>query len=167
MVEKSQVKFTKNPKNGEIIGFVSRLPHSNKLMGVREDSEFRKRICVLSNELKGSIVPNALYEVELRPMHNGKNGYVVTAATRIFFEAEVQQIIKPHKEYKIIVRFGLKSIYFDPLGGKSESSRTLHGVLKVLNTRQDIANADGVISDFLDRAQELLQRMKEDGYEVS
>lgn len=166
MVEKSQVKFTRNPKNGEIIGFVSRQPKTNKLMGVRENSEFRKRVCVLSNELKGCIVPGALYEVELRPMHNGKNGYVVTAATRIYFDAQVELIVKPHKEYKVVVRFGLKSIYFDPIHGKSESSRTLPGVLEVLNAREDISNADGVISDFLDRAQELLHRMKDDGYNV-
>lgn len=163
MVEKSRVKFTKT-KTGEIVGFVSRLS-TNELKGVHEGDGTRKSVCVLSKDLKGSIEPDALYDVELRPMH-GKNGYVVTSATRTFFEAQIESVIKPHKVYKVVISFGYKKIYFDPLGGKTPSSCTLHGVLEVLNARKDLQNADGVISDFIDRAQELMRRMKEDGYDV-
>lgn len=161
MVEKSKVKFTKT-KTGEIVGFVSRLS-TNELKGVHEKDGTRKSVCVISKELKGSIEPDVLYDVELRPMH-GKKGYVVTAATRAFFEAQIEMMVKPHKVYKVVVSFGYKKIYFDPLEGKTDSSRTLQGVLEVLNDRNDLLNADGVISDFIDRAQELLQRMKDDGY---
>ena len=59
-----------------------------------------------------------------------------------------------------------KTIYFDPLNGKTFSSRTKEGVLEILNKRNDIANLDGVISDFLDRADELLRQMEEDGYDI-
>lgn len=164
MSEKTQLKFIKSEKTGEMIGFVSKTKN-NKLKGVNEDSTYGKRICVLSEQLKGSIRPKTLYDVELKPMHNGKCGYVVISATQKLFEAYIESIIVPKKVYKVIVRFGLKSIYFDPINGKTASSRTIEGVLDILNTRHDIANQDGVISDFVDRATELLEQMKEDGYD--
>lgn len=165
MAEKTQLKFVKSEKTGELIGFVSKMK-DNKLKGVREDSVYGKRICILSEALKGSILPNTLYNVELKPMHGGKNGYVVTAATQVFFTATVESIIIPEKTYQVIVRFGGKTVYFDPVNGKTSSSRTKKGVLEILNKRNDIANQDEVISDFLDRADELIRQMREDGYSI-
>lgn len=90
--EKSQLKFAKSERTGELIGFVSRHSKTRKLMGVREDSRFGKQICVLSEDLKGTIEPNILYSVELKPMHNAK-GHVVVAATPVLFQAHVETII--------------------------------------------------------------------------
>ena len=73
MTETTQLKFVKSERTGELVGFVSKTK-DNVLKGVREDSIYRKRICLLSEELKGSVLPNILYEVELKPMHSGKNG---------------------------------------------------------------------------------------------
>lgn len=165
MVEKTQLKFVKSEKTGELVGFVSKTK-DNKIKGVREDSVYGKRICILAEALKGSILPNTLYEVELKPMHKGKNGYVVTAATQVLFSAAVESFIVSRKTYQVIVRFGGKTIYFDPLKGKTSSSRTKEGVLEILNKRNDIANQNGVISDFLDRADELICQMKQDGYDI-
>lgn len=165
MVEKTQLKFVKSEKTGELVGFVSKTK-DNKIKGVREDSVYGKRICILAEALKRSILPNTLYEVELKPMHKGKNGYVVTAATQVLFSAAVESFIVPRKTYQVIVRFGGKTIYFDPLKGKTSSSRTKEGVLEILNKRNDIANQNGVISDFLDRADELICQMKQDGYDI-
>ena len=40
------------------------------------------RAVVLSEDLKGTVEPNVLYSVEMKPMHKAK-GYVVVAATPI------------------------------------------------------------------------------------
>ena len=40
------------------------------------------RAVVLSEDLKGTVEPNDLYSVEMKPMHKAK-GYVVVAATPI------------------------------------------------------------------------------------
>ena len=169
MIEKTQLKFVKSEKSGELIGFVSKTK-DNILKGVREDSIYKKRICILAEELKGSVLPNTLYEVELKPMHKGKNGYVVTSATQVLANVSIESFIVPEKEYRVVINFGgkksYKTIYFDPLNGKTSSSRTKEGVLEILNKRNDIANLDGVISDFLDRADELLRHMEEDGYDI-
>ena len=61
------------------IGFVSRHSKTRQLKGVREDSRYGKQICVLAEDLKGTIEPNVLYSVELKPMHKAK-GYVIVAA---------------------------------------------------------------------------------------
>ena len=66
----------------------------DKLKGVREDSRYGKQICVLAEDLKGTIEPNVLYSVELKPMHKAK-GYVVVAATPVQFPATVKTIIVP------------------------------------------------------------------------
>lgn len=169
MVEKTQLKFVKSEKTGELIGFVSRTK-DNKLKGVREDSVYGKRICILAEELKGSVLPNTLYEVELKPMHRGKNGYVVISTAQVLSSVTIESIIVPQKEYRVVINFvgkkNYKTIYFDPLHGKTPSSRTRKGVLEVLHKRNDIANLNGVISDFLDRASELIRQMEEDGYDV-
>ena len=77
--EKSQIKFAKSECTGELIGIVSRDSKTRQLKGVREDSRYGKHICVLAEEPKGTIEPNVLYLVELKPMHKAK-GYVVVAA---------------------------------------------------------------------------------------
>lgn len=46
---------------------------------VRENYALGKQICILSEDLEGTIEPNVLYLVELKPMHKAK-GYVVVAA---------------------------------------------------------------------------------------
>ncbi|WP_417190428.1 hypothetical protein [Bacteroides sp.] len=169
MIEKTQLKFVKSEKTNELIGFVSKTK-DNKLKGVREDSVYGKRICILAEELKGSILPNTLYEVELKPMHRGKNGYVVTSAVQVLSEVTIESFIVPKKEYRVVINFGgkknYKTIYFDPLKGKTFSSRTKEGVLEILHKRNDIAHPEGVIADFIGRADELVRQMREDGYDI-
>ena len=126
--EKSQIKFAKSERTGELIGFVSRDSKTRQLKGVRENYALGKQICILSEDLKGTIEPNILYSVELKPMHKAK-GYVVVAATPIQFPATVETIIVPKTLYNVTVSFGNKTIYLDPKDGKSAMSRTLDGVL--------------------------------------
>ena len=161
--EKSQLKFAKSERTGELIGFVSRHSKTRKLMGVREDSRFGKQICVLSGELKGTVEPNILYSVELKPMHKAK-GYVVVAATPVLFPARVETVIVPKTLYQVTVTFGNKTLFFDPKDGRSTMSRTIGGVLSILRQRKDIENRDGVIADYLRQAHALVRRMETDGY---
>jgi hypothetical protein len=165
-LEKSQLKFAKSEKTGELIGFVSRHSKTKKLKGVRENSIFGKKICVLSEELKGTIIPNILYNVELKSMHQG-NGYVVVSALPALFKAHIETVIVPKSIYQINITFGNKTIYFDPKDGKSPSSKTMEGVIEVLSARKDIEDREIVIKDFERQAGILLQRMKQDGYYLS
>lgn len=148
--EKSQLKFARSEETGELIGFVSRHSKTRKLMGVREDSRFGKQICVLSEDLKGTLEPNILYSVELKPMHKA-NGYVVVAATPVLFQAHVETVIVPKTLYQVTVTFGNKKIFFDPKDGKSVMSRTIDGVLEILKGRKDIKYKEGVITDYLNQ----------------
>ena len=61
--EKSQIKFAKSERTGELIGFVSRDSKTRQLKGVRENYALSKQICALAEALKGSIEPNILYSV--------------------------------------------------------------------------------------------------------
>ena len=56
-----------------------------------KSSHISKHICVLAEDLEGTIEPNVLYSVELKPMHKAK-GYVVVAATPVQFPATVETI---------------------------------------------------------------------------
>jgi len=163
--EKSQIKFAKSEKTSELIGFVSFHSKTKKLKGVREDSTFGKKICVLSEDLKGTILPNHLYNVELKPMHNGK-GYVVVAANPILFKARIETFHEYKRDYQIRITFGNKTVYFDPLHGKSPFSKTLDGVIEVLQNRNDIDGKDTVIEDFKNQAVQLIGIMEQDGYSV-
>ena len=161
--EKSQIKFAKSERTGELIGFVSRHSKTRKLMGVREDSRFGKQICVLSEDLKGKVEPNVLYSVELKPMHKA-NGYVVVAATPVLFPAQVEKKNIPKSLHQVTVTFGNKKVFFDPKDGKSAMSRTIEGVLSVLQSRKDIKDQEGVISDYLHQAKALVRRLEADGF---
>jgi len=164
-IEKSQIKFAESETTGELIGFVSRHSKTKKLKGVRENSVFGKKICVLSEDLKGSIVPNILYNVELKSMHHG-GGYVVVSAQPKQFKAHVEREIKLNSVYKLKLTFGNKTIYFDPLHGKSHSSRTLEGALQILASRVDIEDLDSVIARFKILGQELIEQMDRDKHLV-
>lgn len=163
VLEKTQLKFAKSERNGELIGFVSRNASTNKLKGVREDSRFKKKICLLSAELKGIVLPNVLYAVEMKAMHN-ESGYVVVAATQVLFTAKVESIVVLKSIYQVTITFGNKVIYFDPKDGKGPSSRTCEGVLEILHERQDINDKECVIEEFLKQANKLVGRMEMDGY---
>lgn len=162
-LHKSQLKFTRSESNGEIIGFVSQNAKSKQLKGVREHSGFKKKICVLSEHLKGTIIPNVLYDVELKEMHQG-NGYVVTSANLVRFTPTIDTIIEKSKIYQVKVSFGNKIIYFDPVNGKTSSSRTIEGVKKILISRVDIQDIDKVITDFAESANKVLDALSEDGF---
>lgn len=162
-LETSQIKFAKSEQTGELIGFVSRHSKTKKLKGVRENSIYGKKICVLAEELKGTIIPNQLYNVELKAMHQG-NGYVVVSAMPALFKAVIETVLVSNAVYQIKISFGNKTIYFDPKDGKSPSSRTIDGVIRALTIRNDIENPDTVIQEFRAQAKELIDRMKTDRY---
>ena len=160
-VEHTQLKLAVSHETGELIGFVSRNPKSQKLMGVREDSRFGKKICILAKELKGTLSPNILYRVALAPMTN-RNGYVIISAKRVEFEASVKMFVKPYEFYRVTVSFGNKVLYFDPNNGKSRFSNTIDGVVQVIRKREDVENKEEVIQLFIQRSKELLAKMEED-----
>lgn len=162
-LETSQIKFAKSEQTGELIGFVSRHSKTKKLKGVRENSIYGKKICVLSEELKGTIIPNQLYNVELKAMHRG-NGYVVVSAVPALFKATIDTVLVSNALYQVKISFGNKTIYFDPKDGNSPSSRTVDGVIKALTVRNDIEDLEEVIREFKAQAKELTHRMKTDGY---
>ena len=119
----------------------------------------------MSEDLKGFITPNILYDVELKEMHHG-NGYVVISAVPVLFEAKVEIVIVTKSIYQVNVSFGNKVIYFDPISGRSPSSKTMDRVLSIINDRTDIKDKDDVISNFRTQASKLLQRMEKDGYYI-
>ncbi|GAB6012529.1 hypothetical protein [Viscerimonas tarda] len=65
---------------------------------------------------------------------------------------------------QVQVTFGNKTVYFDPLNGKSPSSNTIEGVIELLSAREDIADKETVIEDFKKQAAVLIQQMKTGGY---
>lgn len=166
ILEQTQLKFMPSERTGELIGFVSRHSKTKQLRGVREDSFYKKKICVLSEDLKGKILPNVLYAVEMKAMHSG-NGFVVVTATPVLFKATIETFLVPKGTYKVTINFGNKTVYYDPLKGKSNSSRTINGVATLLRRRIDIENQEEVISQFKAEALRLLQKMSDDGINIS
>lgn len=162
-IEKSRLKFAISPDTGDVVGFVSRNSKTKQLRGVSENSVYGKKICVLSEDLKGLVKTNVLYDVELKPMHT-LNGYVVVSAKRTLFEARIETVLVPKAVYQVNVIFGHKTIYFDPKDGKTTSSKTIPGVLKVIEGRDDIANKESVKEVFRKQAKDLLSQMMKDGF---
>ena len=165
-LEKSRLKFIKSKQTGELIAFVNRQPKSKELKGVGEDFPRGKQICVLSQYFKDLDIvrEKTLYCVEMKPMHGGKKGFVVVSVTPILWPAKIETIIVPKSIYQVNITFGYKTIYFDPKDGKFPASRTLNGVLAVLEGRGDIMDKAQIIDEFKAQAAVLLDRMAADGY---
>ena len=75
MISERTIKICDLGKNRRDHRFVSRHSKTKQLRGVREDSPYKKKFCVLSEDLKGKVQPNILYSVELKAMHS-RNGFL-------------------------------------------------------------------------------------------
>lgn len=117
----------------------------------------------MSEDLKGKVQPSILYSVELKAMHS-RNGFVVVAVAPLLFKATIDTLVIPGETYRVTVNFGNKTVYFDLLRGNSYSSKTVSGVVSLLQRRTDIENLDGVINSFKSAAAKLLRRMADDGF---
>lgn len=133
---KTKLKFTKSERSGSWVGFVSINTKNGRVKGVREDAKERKRVCVVKYELSSTIEPNILYDVELIPMRNKDTGFIVTKAEPHSFEAKIISTVVKNAVYQVEVKFGNKTIVFDPLDGQRDSVRTIDGVIGVLQYRK-------------------------------
>lgn len=161
----TKLKFVKSKKNNKLISFVSVNSQNGNIRGIREEVDIPKMICILANEIEGIIEENVLYDVKLKKMP-ASNGYIVIEAEPVSFEAKVKTIIVAKVIYKITITFGNKTVFFDPIDGKSDSSRTISGVVNLLNTRKDIKDHMEVVDEFIKQANRLITSMKSDGYYV-
>ena len=161
----TKLKFIKSDQTGAYIAFVSQNTASGRICGVRQDADVPKKICVLDKALMCDTLLNVLYDVTLIPMTE-KNGYVAIEVTPVQFKATINTTYVPKTIYEVEVKFGNKTIRFDPLHGTSDSMRTLEGCRGVLEKRVDIEDINEVVSDFVEAATALLHRMKADGLYV-
>lgn len=69
--------------------------------------------------------------------------------------------------YNVEVKFGNKTIKYDPMDGRKDTVRTIEGVISVLENRKDIKNLLQVVEDFRRTANILLTTFKNDGYYVA
>ncbi len=158
----TKLKFVKSEKTGAIVSFVSQNPKTGRICGVRQDSQYPKKICILDKKLVSEVLLNVLYDVTMIPMTE-KNGYVVIELTPVEFKATISTTYVKKAIYRVEVKFGNKTIVFDPLDGKKDTIRTLKGCLSVLEKRVDIKDITQVVADFQESANKLLNYMRADG----
>jgi len=158
---RTKVKFMKSDKTNAYIGFVSKNPKSGRICGVRQESEYPKKIVIIDHRLSNLIVENVLYDIVAIPMKE-KDGYIAIEATPVAFKAVIETTYVPKAIYKIEIKFGGKTVLFDPVGGKRDSVRTIAGVREVLENRMDIESLPKVIDDFNDAAYNLMKRYEND-----
>lgn len=161
---KTKLKFRQSELTGELVAFAYWDKAKKALLGVNEDDQKKKKICVLSNELKEkSIQPGLLYSATVHLSAN-KKSYVVDKLNPYKFRAKVETQIRSKCFYQTIITFGNEKIYYNPFDGKSEFSRTLEGVLGLLEAREDILNKEETISAVKRSARTVNQYLEADGY---
>lgn len=163
---KTKLKFVKSDRTGSWVGFVSINTKNGCVKGVREDAKEHKKVCVVTHELASIIEPNVLYDVEMIPMKNKNAGYIVVKAEPHAFEARITSSVVKNAVYLVEVKFGNKTIIFDPLDGRKDSVRTIDGVIEVLQYRKDIKDLLQVIDDFQKTANIVMTAFKNDGHYV-
>lgn len=100
-------------------------------------------------------------------MKNKNAGFIVVSAEPHAFEAKIYTNVVKNAVYNVEVKFGNKTIKYDPMDGRKDTVRTIEGVISVLENRKDIKNLLQVVEDFRRTANILLTTFKNDGYYVA
>ena len=161
--ELARLKFTRSEESGALVGFVTRKTKNSSLLGVRQNADCKKQICLVDKVLAPQIMENVLYECVLIPMTN-KNGYIVIDAKPTRFEARIVSAYVKNAIYLVEVKFGNKTIRFDPFDGQRDSVRNIEACREVLEKRVDIKHLDQVVEDFNRSARTILRLMERDGH---
>ena len=160
---RTKLKFVKSDKTGAYVSFVSQNPKTGRICGVRQDSEYPKKICVLDKKLMCDVLLNTLYDVTLIPMSQ-KNGYIAIEAAPVQFKATIETTYVPKAIYVVEVKFGNKTIRFDPMNSRKDTVRTIEGCKGILEKRVDIKNITYVVEDFVDAATDIIRKFRNDGF---
>lgn len=159
----TKLKFVKSEESGAPVSFVSQNPKTGRICGVRQDSEYPKKIAIVDKMLANEIMMNVLYDCTLIPM-SAKNGYVVIAAEPVQFKAEVVTSYVKNTIYQVEVKFGNKILRFDPWKGHKESVRSFAKCKEVLEKRMDVKDVMQVVEDFEKAANYVITMMERDRY---
>lgn len=161
---KTKLKF-KESITGELVAFAYWDRAKKALLGISEDDQKKKRICVLSNNLKeiNIVKPGILYSATVH-LSSKKNNYIVDKVNPYKFKAKVETQIVSKCFYQTIITFGNEKIYYNPFDGKSEFSRTLEGVIGLLEAREDLLNKEEAINAVKRSARTVNQYLEADGY---
>ena len=162
----TKLKFVKSEVKDAYISFVSINKKTGRVKGVRQDSKYEKKVCILDKVLSQYVIPNALYDATIVPMKS-ERGYVATQINLVKFNATVEVTYVPKAVYSIDVKFGNKDIRFNPLDGKKDSVKYFDECLEVIKQCVDIRNLDEVVDDFTKAATQLLRQYENDGYYVA
>ena len=154
----TKLKFIKSEQSGALVSFVSQNPKTNRICGVRQDSKYPKKICIADQKFANILLTNVLYDCTLIPM-NQKNGYVVIFAEPVQFTARIETTHVKKSIYMVEVKFGNKTIRFDPFSGSKESVKDFAACKAVLEKRVDVKNILQVVSDFEAAANNILTLM--------
>lgn len=136
---------------------------TKRICGVRQDCGYPKKICVLDKALAPDILLNVLYDAVMIPMKD-KDGYVVISAVPVQFKAVIETVYVPKALYQVLVRFGNKTVVFDPKDGIQETRKDLTKCRQLLEKRVDIQDIATVVDDFLNHAHYILKRYEKDGF---
>ena len=159
----TKLKFIRSEVSGAPVSFVSQNPKTGRICGVRQESEYPKKICIVDKLLAPQIIMNALYDCTLIPMDE-RNGYVVIVAEPVQFKANVTSTYIKNNIYLVEVKFGNKTIRFDPFNGKKESVKSLAACKSVLEKRIDVKDLMQVVEDFERAANNILRLLDKDKY---
>lgn len=154
-VVRTKLKFIKSASTGFTVGFVSRNPKTGMWRGVRQDSAFPKKVCVLDKKLIPYTLLNRLYDVDMVPMRNG-DGYVVIKAEPVVFAVKVNSTHVPKLIYRVEAKFGEKTIIFDPMEGQRASVRNMWGAVDALSKRTDVKDLPQAVEEFTIAAKDML-----------
>lgn len=172
----TKIKFTRSEVNNSLIGFVSQNTINHVLCGVRADSPYPKKIVIVHTKIAHDIIPNALYNCRLEPMAPQINpktgeayipGYIAVEADLVQFKAKVELGYIKGVQYMVEVKFGNKTVRFDPFRGKKESVKSFEACKAVLEKRCDVVDIVGVVTEFEKSCNLIMKFLKRDMKEMN
>lgn len=140
------IKFSYDSNTKTHLAFVTKLGAGKPWKGCRENAKTKKKIVIPSKEIASTVQDNTLYHAELIPMNNDQ-GFIATKLEIQKFPAVIETTVSPTR-FKCELKFGNKTIIYDPQKGRQESRKLLPNVMELVRQRVDIENKDKVMEDF-------------------
>lgn len=154
----TKLVFRPSDKGYGPIAFVHQYKSSGRVVGVSPEDDKPKSACYASPAIAKDIVCGVLYDALVK--RRDYNKFDVLSVKVVSYNAKVTSKVVENEKYSVLVKFGNKTIVFNP-AMKGSRYGDFDKVLSVLKSRVDISNLTETLDEFMKQSMSVESLYKE------
>lgn len=160
-----KLRFDQSPETGNICAYVRTAQETGLLHGCNPSVK-GKKIVLVDKCIVRDIIPHVMYYCEIVPMRE-KKGYIAVSAEAVQYNATIEVSCVKHAVYTVAVKWGGKTVTYDPFDGTTPRNRSIGAIIEMLEKRVDIYEPNRIIREFTDAATKIDKFMELDGVSLN